>query len=167
MRIVDYLRKRSQDPNNKLNKKPNKKSKTNDLTNQDSDIEPPRSSQNFDLDSRPSTPQYSQPLGDEFYEADRKRSPKENSSQETQLPPNNNLTSKNEEDLGYESEVPHTKNRPISPSAAQIDEFSPPSSPSTPLEFSNMDTPFSFSSDSDSNNLTQAEKKHLANLLQE
>ncbi|WP_341788013.1 hypothetical protein [Rickettsia endosymbiont of Lasioglossum villosulum] len=64
-------------------------------------------------------------------------------------------TSKNdEEDLGYESEVPHTKG-PISPSAAQIDEFSPFSSPSTQSGFNNSDT-----------NLTQAEKKHLANLLQ-
>ncbi|WP_231289204.1 hypothetical protein [Rickettsia bellii] len=58
-----------------------------------------------------------------------------------------------EEDLGYESEVPHTKG-PISPSAAQIDELSPSSSPHIP---------FSFDSDS---NLTQAEKKHLVNLLQ-
>ncbi|MCC8370806.1 MAG: hypothetical protein LN566_05650 [Rickettsia endosymbiont of Stiretrus anchorago] len=58
-----------------------------------------------------------------------------------------------EEDLGYESEVPHTKG-PISPNAAQIDELSPSSSPHIP---------FSFDSDS---NLTQAEKKHLANLLQ-
>ncbi|ABV79195.1 hypothetical protein A1I_04250 [Rickettsia bellii OSU 85-389] len=63
-------------------------------------------------------------------------------------------TSKDEEeDLGYESEVPHTKG-PISPSAAQIDELSPSSSPHIP---------FSFDSDS---NLTQAEKKHLVNLLQ-
>ena len=67
---------------------------------------------------------------------------------------NKTTTSKNdEEDLGYESEVPHTKG-PISPNAAQIDELSPSSSPHIP---------FSFDSDS---NLTQAEKKHLATLLQ-